>query len=106
MLEHERLGGLPVNAVHPAHTTVNRSNNYLTSRFTVNNRLASAWTVYVQPKIDAIRDLRVLGDANLEVDLGGPFVLVLSFSMRYDSRPPAGIKKFDTTLENSLAVTF
>ena len=106
MLEYERLGGLPPSPRHPARTTVNRWSNYLTARFSVNNRLSSAWTVYVQPQFNAMGDVRVLSDANLEIDLGGPLVLVLSFSMRYDSRTPVGIKSVDTTLENSLAVTF
>ncbi len=106
MLEYERLGGLPINPMHPVRTTANRWSNYLAARFTVNNRLSSAWTVYVQPQLNAMGDVRVLSDANLEIDLGGPLVLVFSFSMRYDSRTPSGVKSVDTTLENTLAVTF
>jgi hypothetical protein len=106
MLEYERLGGLPANAKHPAKITANRWSNYLSSRLAVSSRIASAWTVYVQPRITAPGDLRVLSDVNLEVELGGPLSLVLSFTMRYDSRTPTGVRHYDTTIENSLAVVF
>jgi putative salt-induced outer membrane protein YdiY len=105
MLEHERLG-IPVLAKHPNRTTVSRWSNYLSSRFNINDRVGSAWTVYIQPQFRAMRDFRLLSDINLEVDLGGPLVLVLSYQMRYDSRPPSGIKKIDSKIENTVAIVF
>lgn len=105
MLEHERLT-LPPNAIHPDRTTVSRWSNYLSTRFTFNDRVSSAWTVYIQPRFSAMRDFRVLSDIDLGVDLGGPLTLTLSVQMRYDSRPPRGIKKVDTKIENSLVVVF
>lgn len=106
MLEYERLGGLPAKAAHPAKFTTSRWSNYLSSRMSVSSRVASAWTVYIQPRITAPEDVRVLSDVNLEVELGGPLSLVLSFAIRYDSRPPIGVRQYDTTIENSLAVVF
>ncbi len=105
-LEHERLGDLSEGDAHPDRSTVVRWSHYLSSRIAVNDRVASTCTVYVQPLWNAIGDTRVLGELNLEIDLAGPLVLALNFGMRYDSRPPEGVRKLDTVLENGLAVTF
>jgi putative salt-induced outer membrane protein YdiY len=105
MLEHERLG-IPATGPHPDRTTVSRWTNYLSSRLNINDRLASAWTIYAQPRFRAMQDFRLLSNINIEVDLGGPVVLTLSFQMRYDSRPPGGIKKTDTKIEHAIAIVF
>ncbi len=105
-LEHERLDELPEGDLHPVRSTVVRWSHYLSSRIAVNDRVVSTCTIYVQPLWDAIGDTRILGELNLEVDLAGPLVLALSFVTRYDSRPPAGVSRLDTVLENGLAVTF
>ena len=105
-LEHERLGDLPEGGSHTDRNTVGRWSHYLSSRFDFNDRIASTCTVYFQPLWKSLGDTRVLGELNLEIDLAGPLVLALNFIMRYDSRPPDGISKLDTVLENGLAVTF
>ncbi len=105
-LEHERLGDLPEGGNHPDQATVGRWSHYLSSRLAVNDRVVSTCTVYFQPLWKSLGDTRVLGELNLEIDLAGPLVLALNFIMRYDSRPPDGISKLDTVLENGLAVTF
>ena len=53
-----------------------------------------------------MQDFRLLSNINIEVDLGGPVVLTLSFQMRYDSRPPGGIKNTDTKIEHAIAIVF
>jgi len=105
-LEHERLNGFPEGDEHSDRSTVVRWSHYLSSRIAVNDRVVSTGTVYFQPLWNAIGDTRVLGELNLEIDLAGPLVLALSYVMRYDSRPPEGVSKLDTVLENGLAVTF
>ena len=105
-LEHERLEELPEGDEHPVKSTVVRWSHYLSSRIAVNDRAVSTCTIYVQPLWNAIRDTRILGELNLEVDLAGPLVLALSFVMRYDSRTPDGVSRMDTVLENGLAVMF
>lgn len=105
-LEHERLSELQEGDDHPERSTVIRWSHYLSSRFAVNDRVVSTCTVYLQPLWNGIGDTRVLGELNLEIDLAGPLVLALNFVMRYDSRPPEGVSKLDTVLENGLAVTF
>ncbi len=105
-LEHERLGELPEGDAHPDRSTVARWSQYLSSRIDVNDQVTSTCTVYFQPLWNAIDDTRVLGELNLEIDLAGPLVLALNFVMRYDSRPPEGVSRLDTVLENGLAVMF
>ena len=105
-LEHERLSELSDRDDHPEKTSVVRWNHYLSSRIAVNDRVATTCTVYFQPLWNAIGDTRVLGELNLEIDLAGPLVLTLNFVTRFDSRPPEGVDKLDTVLENGLAVTF
>ena len=105
-VEHERLSELQEGDDHPERSTVVRWSHYLSSRFAVNDRVVSTCTVYLQPLWNGIGDTRVLGELNLEIDLAGPLVLALNFVMRYDSRPPEGVNKLDTVLENGLAVTF
>lgn len=105
-VEHERLSELMPADDHPHNATVVRWSHYLSSRFAVNDRVVSTCTVYYQPLWNAFGDTRVLGELNLEIDLAGPLVLALNFVMRHDSRPPEGVSKLDTVLENGLAVTF
>ena len=105
-LEHERLGDLPAGGDHPDRSTVGRWSHYLSSRLALNDRAVSTCTVYFQPLLNSIGDTRVLGELNFAVDLAGPLVLALNFTMRYDSRPPDGVSRLDTVLENGLAVTF
>ena len=105
-LEHERLGNLAEGDAHPGRSTVVRWSHYLSSRIAVNDRVVSTCTVYFQPLWNAIGDTRVLGELSLEIDLAGPFALALIYGMRYDSRPPEGVNRLDTVLENGLAVTF
>ena len=105
-VEHERLSELMPADDHPDNATVVRWSHYLSSRIAVNDRVVSTCTVYFQPLWNEIGDTRVLGELNLEIDLAGPLVLALNFVTRYDSRPPEGVSKLDTVLENGLAVTF
>ena len=105
-VEHEKLSELMPADDHPENSTVVRWSHYLSSRFAVNERVVSTCTVYFQPLWNGIGDTRLLGDFSLEIDLAGPLVLALNFVTRYDSRPPEGVRKLDTVLENGLAVTF
>ncbi|MXZ75083.1 MAG: DUF481 domain-containing protein [Gemmatimonadetes bacterium] len=105
-VEHERLSELMPTDDHPDNATVVRWSHYLSSRIAVNDRVVSTCTVYFQPLWNEIGDTRILGELNLEIDLAGPLVLALNFVTRYDSRPPEGVSKLDTVLENGLAVTF
>lgn len=104
MFEHERL--TVATTGHPRRMSVSRWTNYLSTRFTAGDRVASAWTVYMQPRFRAMGDFRLLSDINLEVNLGGPLYMTLSFQMRYDSRPPDGINRIDTKFDQAITIVF
>jgi Protein of unknown function, DUF481 len=73
-----------------------RWSNYLSfsSSITSNTRLAIV--VYAQPRFDNFNDLRILSENHLSVGLTDKLSLSLNFSLRYDSKPPEGIKDLDT----------
>lgn len=105
MFEHERLD-LPADAVHPARTSNHRLTTYTTARLAVGSSGAASLTVYVQPRLDEIDDVRVLGDARLSAGLTDRMSLTMSFDLRYDSRPPDTVSRLDSTLRTGLGVTF
>lgn len=105
MFEHERLD-LRSDAVHLPRTSVHRWSNYLSCNLSLEARASLAWTVYAQPKFNAMGDVRVLSDSRFEVGLSGRVSLVVTFQMRFDSRQPADIESLDTTLTSGLAVAF
>ena len=103
MLEHERLD-LPAGAPGPASTTVSRWSNYVSASLAAAPRLAMVATVYAQPRFDDFNDARVLGDLRLAVQLVGSVSLTVSSHVRYDSRPPPGIKPVDTSLTTGVSL--
>jgi hypothetical protein len=103
MFEHERID-VPPTAAHPAETNTSRWTSYLTVRFAEGRRLSTAGTAYVQPRLDRFSDVRALGDFRLAVELVGSVSLVVTSRVRYDSRPPDGIRDLDTSLLTGLAV--
>lgn len=105
MLEHERLDA-PEEVEPDRVVTVHRWSNYLTLRVEIDERIRGLGAIYAQPRFDAWGDVRVLGDARLEVELGGPLSLVVSSHARYDSRPPGAIESLDVKLGSGLKITF
>ena len=105
MFEHERLN-LPDTASHPQATSVHRWSSYLTGRVAAGPNVTLIATGYVQPQIDDLADLRILSDVSLGVSVTRALALTVSFSLRYDSRPPDDVASLDTELRNGIAVAF
>jgi hypothetical protein len=105
MFEHEWLD-LPDTAVHPVRTSAHRWSNYLSAVATLRGGSTVAITVYTQPQLSDFDDTRVLGDARLVARLGTRVSATMSLNLRYDSRPPDGIRDLDATLRNGLAIAF
>ena len=105
MLEHERLDAAEDMEAGRV-VTVHRWSNYLTIRAEIGERVRGLGAVYAQPRFDAWGDVRMLGDARLEVELGGPLSLVVSSHARYDSRPPGRIESLDVRLNSGLKIEF
>jgi hypothetical protein len=105
MFEHERLD-LPDTARHPQTTSVHRWSSYVTGRAAAGTNVTLVATGYIQPLIDDLLDLRILSDVSLGVSVTRALSLNVSFSLRYDSRPPDAVAALDTALRNGIAVTF
>ena len=105
MVEHERYD-LKANDSHEKNITVARISTYITTNIAFSEHVHCALTTYMQPQIDDFGDLRILNDTALKVDLGKSLAFVMNFNLRYDSKPPEGIKKLDTELEPGLVFVF
>lgn len=105
MYEHENLEGDGL-AAHPATVSTVRWSNYLNVRLWVAEGTHLIGTVYVQPRLDDVGDVRVLHQATLAVGLTEHVRLSAELDLRYDSRPPDEVESLDLALRNGLRVTF
>jgi hypothetical protein len=105
MYEFENLEGGRV-SVHPATVSTVRWSNYLNLRLRVTETTHLLTTVYVQPRLDAARDVRVLHQATLAVGITEHVRLTAEFNLGYDSRPPDAVEDLDLSLRNGLEVSF
>jgi hypothetical protein len=105
MGEHE-VYDLPPGAVHSDEETVGRWSNYLTGRLALGAHADIALTGYIQPRLDAMDDLRVLNESALTVKAAGGLSVTVTFRLRYDSDPPDGVEDMDTTLKTGITLTF
>lgn len=105
MLEHERLT-LPDTAVHPRRTTVLRASSFAAVRVATNDQLVITSTTYVQPRVSALGDVRMLENFALAVSVTTQVAVTVSFDLRYDSRPPDGIASLDTSLRSGVTLTY
>jgi hypothetical protein len=104
-LEHERLA-LPDTASHPQRTTALRWSNYLTLRVVPSENVVITSTSYLQPEFRNPADVRVLENLRLRASVTETLALVIVFDLRYDSRPPDGIARLDTSLRTGLTYQY
>jgi putative salt-induced outer membrane protein YdiY len=83
-----------------------RLSSYLSLCFKINSTLRVSETVYVQPRADRFRDLRILSEAELLVTLAPHFALKVASGIAYDSEPPATLERLNTKLTTGLEVSF
>jgi hypothetical protein len=105
MLEVENLDGRRV-VNHPASTTTVRWSNYVNVRLRVSETTFMLNTVYVQPRVGAPEDVRVLNEAAIGVSVTKHVLLRVGLQVYYDSRPPDNVEDLDVTLRNGLQVSF
>ncbi len=103
MYENEKLD-LTSDMIHPNLTNNHRWSNYLSysNSLTENSRLSII--VYAQPKFDDFKDTRILNDNHISVGFNEKLALSLNFSLRYDSKPPDGVKDLDTNTKVGLTI--
>ncbi len=103
MLEYERLqddGAADAGQSDLQH----RNSSYLVARYELDDRVQLIETMYVQPRLTGASDTRLLSDSELTVQVTKRVSFTSSFSIAYDSRPPASIKRLDTALVSSLTL--
>lgn len=105
MFEREEWG-LPVDAVHPRETSNHRATSFVTASAEPREGLALATTTYVQPRLDAFDDVRVLSRTVLGVQLLGPVSLDVALDLAYDAGPPDGIEGLDASLRTGIGLRF
>jgi hypothetical protein len=95
MFETERYD-LPVNSVHPQTTSLHRFTSYVTFKYQLNKLLSFISTTYYQPRFKDFNDYKLFSENAFLIDTGKVLDLFIKFNLRYDSRPPDTVKKFDT----------
>jgi hypothetical protein len=83
-----------------------RASFYVTGNVNFTESVSLVETVYLQPRIDELDDVRVLGELALTKKLSKRIALTDGFIVAYDRTPPDGIKRLDTQLRIALLVTF
>lgn len=101
MVEFERLNA---STNEPDHTLL-RLSQYLAAQFQISEVTAFSNVVYVQPAWVNGSDYRILNDTTFETLLGRGYAIRIGAHLRYDSRPPDGVKDLDFELRNGLVVT-
>jgi len=104
MLEIEHLS--PGAVTGSPNSRVARWSNYLSWRSTDSAFFSLVHTTYVQPRFDQPNDIRILNESSIDFSILSNLSLGIIANLRYDSRPPPGIRDFDFTISNSLKVGF
>lgn len=105
MFEHEKLD-LQSNSIHKSNTNHHRWSNYFSFSQMLTNNSRFSIVIYAQPRIDKFTDLRILSENHLGVGLTDKLSVSINFSLRYDSKPPDGVKDFDTNTKLGLSFQF
>ena len=106
MLEYEQLDDRDGAPDAGARYVNHRASAYLTGQQRLGETVAVIQTVYVQPRIDDPRDVRLLGELALTSKLTRHLALTDGLTVAYDHTPPAGIKRADLQLRIALLITF
>ena len=108
MAEYERLADTPgeFGPYRGAVTTATRWSSYLSLVVPVGTSTTFSTVVYVQPRFDTFRDVRVLGETMLNVKIVDHLTTTLDVLVRHDSLPPSGVRPTDVTFTNGLSLSF
>ncbi len=104
MLELERLNADARAAGAPARTTDWRMADLAVATVRLGTGASLQDVAYVQPRLDAFSDIRVLDNLNLLVPLTDNVKLTVSGEWRHDSRPPAAVLPDDFSLKTGISI--
>ncbi|MFH0902875.1 MAG: DUF481 domain-containing protein [Pseudomonadota bacterium] len=105
MLEIERLREGPESDAGDT-TLAHRASACIAAVLRVEKGVNLGETIYLQPRLDRPRDVRVLSETELLVEFAKRFALKVAFAAMVDSEPPIGLRRLDTTLKSSLQFRF
>lgn len=105
MLEREVLD-IPASDPHPARSINHRMTSYLSLKWNPSDPVSLVQTLYVQPRIDRPKDLRMLEQADLRVAITKLLTIKTSVTVLYDGRPPQDVKKTNLTLTQGVDLVF
>lgn len=83
-----------------------RVSSYFVGAADLSENSALLLTVYVQPKISDVMDLRGLVDIAVVLAASKAVALRVNWALGYDTRPPATVRGYDTTGKVALVVGF
>lgn len=106
LFNYERLDTRP--GTIDAGKTLNehRASFYLTGKQQLSSHVTLIETVYAQPRLDELSDLRMLGEFTVQTKLQAHIALTNGITVAYDDRPPDGIVAYDTELRIGVLVTW
>lgn len=105
MYERERYD-LADEMWHPRQMASHRLSSYLTLESHAAEHFSLLNVTYFQPILSDWRDHRILSENAMTVGLSRHLDLKLSFTLRFDSKPPRDIKKLDTASKSALSLRF
>jgi hypothetical protein len=106
ILEHERLDTRAGAIDGGRRSLAHRASLYVTGRESIGTGVTIVETVYAQPRLDEPDDVRLLGELAVIARLTARVSLKDSLTVAYDETPPDGVKRYDTSLEVAVQVTF
>jgi len=83
-----------------------RLSSYALGRVKLAQNMSLVETLYVQPRLTRLADLRILNETLLVVTPNARFTFSLGFIITYDAEPPATVSPLDTQLRTALGVKF
>jgi hypothetical protein len=87
-------------------TRAHRASLYVTGTERANEQLSIVETVYLQPRVDDLGDLRLLGELSIAAKMSKHFALTTGFTLSFDRSPPDGVEQLDTQLKLGVLATF
>lgn len=105
MFEYERIS-VPAGALDMPESIALRWSNYVTMTWLVGDRVRLLETLYVQPRLSAMDDVRMLFETALATKLGERLEVKVVATVRYDSAPPTLVKTTDAEVKNALVLKF
>ena len=87
-------------------SVVNRLSTYLSTEFSLAERVELKQTLFYQPKITSFADARALNETSFVLTVTERVQIPITYTLRYDSEPPDGVVSTDARLHTSVVFRF